>query len=63
MVSDEGAHIGTLEDILKNTAQPLYKVKTDSGSVYIPGVDEYILDTDIAGKTIKVKLIEGLLDL
>ena len=63
VVSDEGVHIGILEDILKNTAQPLYKVKTESGSVYIPGVDEYILNTDIAGRTITVKLIEGLLDL
>lgn len=63
VVSDEGVHIGTLEDILKNTAQPLYKVKTEKGSAYIPGVDEYILDTDIAGRTITVKLIEGLLDL
>lgn len=63
VVSDEGVHIGTLEDILKNTAQPLYKVKTEKGSVYIPGVDEYILNTDIAGRTITVKLIEGLLDL
>lgn len=64
VVSDEGQHIGTLEDILKNTAQPLYKVKTDDGgSVYIPGVAEYILDTDTADRTITVKLIEGLLDL
>ena len=63
VVSDEGVHIGTLEDILKNTAQPLYKVKTEKGSVYIPGVDEYILNTDIASRTITVKLIEGLLDL
>lgn len=64
VVSDTGLHIGTLEDILKNTAQPLYKVKTaDGGSVYIPGVDEYILDTDMESRSITVKLIEGLLDL
>ncbi len=64
VVSDEGIHIGILEDILKNTAQPLYRVRTEDGSsVYIPGVDEYILNTDTAGRTITVKLIEGLLDL
>ena len=64
VVSDTGLHVGTLEDILKNTAQPLYKVKTaDGGSVYIPGVDEYILRTDTESRTITVKLIEGLLDL
>ncbi len=63
VVSDEGTHIGTLEDILKNTAQPLYKVRTGTGTVYIPGVAEYILDTDISNRQITVKLIEGILDL
>ncbi len=63
VISDEGIHIGTLEDILKNTAQPLYRIKTETGTVYIPGVSEYILDTDISNRQITVKLIEGILDL
>lgn len=64
VVSDEGMAIGILDDIIKNTAQPLYKVKMpDARFAYIPGVDEYILNTDIDNKKITVRIIEGLLDL
>ena len=63
VVSEGGEKIGKLKDILKNTAQPLYEVRKEDGKlVYIPGVDEYILDTDIEEKKITVKVIEGLLD-
>lgn len=64
VVSEEEEHIGTLKNILKNTAQPLYVVETDDEKqVYIPGVDEYILKTDLKEKKITVRLIEGLLEL
>lgn len=63
IVSEDGEHIGFLEDIYKNTAQPLYVIKTDDGKEgYIPGVDEFILNTDVKEKKITVKIIEGLFD-
>lgn len=63
VVDEAGKKIGTLKDIHKSTAQPLYVVKTTKGGeAYIPGVDEFILRTDLENRTITVRIIEGLID-
>lgn len=62
VVSEEGEKIGTLKDIYKNTAQPLYVIDMGGKEGYIPGVDEYILDTDTKNRRITVKVLEGLFD-
>ncbi len=63
VVDEEGRHVGVLTDILTNTPQRLYVVKTDEGrEAYVPGVDEYIRDIDTDRKTITIRVIEGLID-
>ncbi|MCI5885631.1 MAG: ribosome maturation factor RimM [Clostridiales bacterium] len=62
VVSEDGVRIGSLKNIVKNTAQPLYVIDMDGKEGYIPGVDEYILGTDVNEKKITVRIIEGLFD-
>lgn len=64
-VSDEtGKPLGSLSDVIQNSAQDLYEVKTGEGKkILIPAVKEFILDIDMERKSMKVKLPEGLLDL
>ena len=61
VVSDSGVELGTLKDINTNTAQRVYEVaRPGKSDILIPGVDEFILDTDMDNRVITVKVIEGL---
>ncbi len=64
VVTDTGRQIGTLNDINTNTPQRLYEVQNEKGKlILIPGVDEIILDIDMAKRQITVKEIEGLYEI
>ena len=55
---------GTISDVIQNSAQDLYEVKTEEGKkVYIPVVKQFVLDVDMDSRIVKVELPEGLLDL
>lgn len=61
VVSDSGVELGTLKDINTNTAQRVYEVaRPGKPDILIPGVDEFILDTDMDNRVVTVKVIEGL---
>ncbi len=63
VVDQDGKLIGTLTDVLKNTAQDVYQVKLVSGKTgLIPGVSQFIKNIDMEKRTIEVQIIEGLLD-
>lgn len=63
VISTDGERIGILEDVNMQAAQPLYKVKRQSGKVvYIPGVPAFIDRIDGEDKKIFVHVIEGLID-
>ncbi|QHI73205.1 ribosome maturation factor RimM [Aminipila terrae] len=56
--------IGKLKDVIQNSAQDLYEIELENKkTTLIPAVEEFILDINIEQKYIKVKLIEGILDL
>lgn len=56
--------IGKLKDVIQNSAQDLYEIELESkNTTLIPAVEEFILDINVKEKFIKVKLIEGMLDL
>lgn len=56
--------IGRLKDVLQNTAQDLYEVELENKkTTLIPAVEEFVLDINIKENFMKVKLIEGILDL
>ena len=61
VVSEQGEHLGVLKDVLTNTSQKVYVISRESKPDFlVPGVDEFILDTDIEKKQITIKVIEGL---
>ena len=60
--SESGDEIGTVKDVIQNTAQDIFDVKTAEGrQVLIPKVPEFVKDIDLEKKTVTVKLIEGML--
>ena len=55
--------IGTLQDVIQNTAQSVLDVKTPEGrSVLIPAVDAFLRKIDEEEGLIEVELIPGFLD-
>ena len=61
VVSDRGVELGILKNVNTNTAQRVYEVdRPGKPDILIPGVDEFILDTDMENRVITVKVIEGL---
>ncbi len=60
----EGEYIGVLIDVIQNSAQDLYEVETqESKQVLIPAVNEFIKEVDVEKHLIKVRLIEGMMDI
>lgn len=61
--SENAEEIGTITDVLQNSAQDIYQIKTKSGKeVLIPAVGEFVKEINISEKTVKVSLIPGFLD-
>lgn len=64
VVDQEGRDLGILSDVIQNSAQDIYEIEREDKSKFlIPAVEEFILDIDLKTKTIKVKLLDGLLEL
>ena len=62
-VDQEGAHLGTVTDVIQNSAQDLYEITTDSGKKnLVPAVYELVTDIDINSGIMKINTIEGLFD-
>lgn len=60
----EDNKIGKLKDVIQNSAQDLYEIELENKNItLIPAVEEFILDINLEEKYIKVKIIEGMLDL
>ena len=63
IVTDDGNHFGTLQDVLKTGANDVYVIKTDEGKeVLFPSIPECILEKDLENKKITVHIMDGLLD-
>ncbi len=57
----DGTKIGVLADVLSLPANDVYLVKTGDGKeLLLPAVDEFILEKNIDGGFVKVRLIEGM---
>jgi 16S rRNA processing protein RimM len=62
VVSDDGALVGKLVDIIETGSNDVYVVQPDSGpEVLLPVIDEVVLAVDLKGGEIKVHLLPGLL--
>lgn len=63
VIDEDGARLGTLSDVIQNSAQDLYEVERENQSKFlIPAVEEFILKVDLQEKTMTVRLIEGLME-
>lgn len=61
--SSEERIIGVITDVLQNSAQDIYQVKTEAGKeVLIPAVGEFIKEINISEKIVTVSLIPGFLE-
>lgn len=54
---------GTLTDYYDSEANPLFELEIDGRSLLVPAVEEFIAHIDFEGRTIKMVLPDGLLDL
>lgn len=59
VISEAGEELGVLDDILSPSLQQVYVVKGQR-EIMIPVVPEFILETNVEGGYIKVRLIEGM---
>ena len=59
VICEDGTKLGVLEDILSPSLQQVYVVKGER-EIMIPAVPKFILETNVAGGYIKVRLIEGM---
>ena len=62
VVDQAGSTIGTVKDVLRMPAQDVYVVATGGRDVMIPAVKEFIISIDLGTRSMKVHLIEGMLD-
>ncbi len=61
--AENGTEIGTIKDVLQNSAQDIYVIKTAGGKdAMIPAVGDFVDEVNIEERFVKVRLIPGLID-
>lgn len=58
----DGRRIGTVREILHLPAQDVLEISTDAGTRLVPFVRELVPEVDLAGRTVTVRPVAGLLD-
>jgi 16S rRNA processing protein RimM len=62
VITEDGDQLGTIADVLTPGANDVWVVKRQGGKeLLLPVIDDVVLDVDVAAKTVKVRLMEGLL--
>lgn len=63
ITDEEDKDFGVLKDVLQTGANDVYVIDMNSGEeVLVPAIKECILNIDIKKRTMKIHLLEGLLD-
>jgi len=62
VVSDDGGRVGTVREVLHLPAHDVYVVDAGGREVMIPAVPEFVLSIDPAASTMRVHLIDGMLE-
>ena len=64
VTDDTGVYRGKLTDILRTGANDVYEITADDGKTFLlPAIKQCILDIDVEAGTMKIHILEGLLDL
>ncbi len=60
---EEGSEIGTICDVIQNTAQDLYEIDLGTGKKgYVPAVESFVKDVNLETRTVTIHVLEGLFD-
>ena len=62
VIDEHGVDRGTVREVLKMPANDVYVVGGKGTEILLPAVKEFILKIDLAARTIKVRLIEGMVE-
>ncbi len=62
VVDDNNNEVGMVKDVLQYPGHDLYVIERDGHEWMIPAVKEFITSIDVAARTMKVRLIEGLME-
>ena len=61
-VDEQGVHLGTVREVLKMPANDVYVVSGRGAEILVPAVKEFVLKIDLVSRTMKVRLIEGMVE-
>ena len=62
VLDEHNNNLGIVKDVLRMPAQDVYVVEYNGHEWMIPAVKEFVMSIDVATKTMRVKLIDGLVD-
>ncbi|MBP5426934.1 MAG: ribosome maturation factor RimM [Clostridiales bacterium] len=63
IVDENNKNLGILVEVLKTGSNDVYLIKNDLGKeILLPAIKDVVLNVDVDGKRIDVKLMEGLID-
>jgi 16S rRNA processing protein RimM len=60
VIDQKGKRVGVLKDVLRLPAHDVYVIEGDGQEIMVPAVKEFITVIDLATRTMRVKLIEGM---
>ena len=63
VVTTDGVELGTLDDIFETGSSDIYVVRKDTREYLIPAIASVISSVDLAGGTMVITPLDGLLDL
>ena len=58
--ADSGEVLGVIDDVLTPPSHEVYVVKGGKHGYMIPAVDEFLIETNMEGGYVRVRLIEGM---
>jgi 16S rRNA processing protein RimM len=62
VVTEDGEHVGTLEEVLNLPANDVYVVRGGEKELLLPATDEVIRNVDLESKRVTIRLLPGLAD-
>ena len=62
VVDEQNNDVGVVKDVLRLPAQDVYVIDSNGHEWMIPAVKEFITSVDVAAKTVRVRVIEGLVN-
>ena len=55
--------LGEIADVLQNSAQDIYQIKTEGGKeILVPAVGDFVEEVNIEEKLVRINVIPGLID-